>query len=340
MIGAASQDDGAVPMLHGVSLTPEELREAAELLKESPLFTHLDEKHYAGLSKCLRKSNVPKGEFLLIQGQRQDRMYLLHKGSIRRLRENKGKVQHVDISPTVMGSLHLMRQDHAYASLLCITDTEVFTLTHGALKDYMRRNPDIDEQIIYSLSRKLRVTYRNIRTPLLQQEARASTLTSTAIAAASESFYRSALNALLNSRLTGSTEPWTLGRLFPSMHVQLPSRVLYITGLKNIRTQLQERFPHKDITVMSNPLALNVALAISPGLIMTPVSSILEACNAHLNTEPLWRRWSRGLTFRAGREVSPKPRVIRRMCIQILPNNHAPTHGFFVVYCSRRLYLA
>lgn len=299
----ANQDDGGVSMLQGAPLTQEELQEAKVLLKDSPMFSHLSEDHLQGLAHCLRKNSVPKGQYLLIQGQRQDRMYLLHKGTICRLRENKGKVQHVDISSTVMGSLHLIRQDPTYASLLCTSDTEVFTLSQLALREYMKKYPDVNEQIIYSLTRKLRHTYRNIRTPLLQQEARTTTVTSTAIAAASESFYRSALNSLLNARLTGSHEPWTMGRLFPSMHIQLPSRVVYITGLKNIRAQLQDRFPREEISVMANPLMVNVGLAISPGLIMTPVSSILEACNAHLNTEPLWRRWTRGLTFRAGREV-------------------------------------
>ncbi len=36
---------------------------------------------------------------------------------------------------------------------------------------------------------------------------------------------------------------------------------------------------------------------------MTPISSILEACNATLNTEPLLRRATRGFRARTGREV-------------------------------------
>ncbi len=57
------------------------------------------------------------------------------------------------------------------------------------------------------------------------------------------------------------------------------------------------------MTVKPYPMAWSFGLAITPGLVMTPVSSLLEACNAHLNTEPLWRRWLRGITFRATREV-------------------------------------
>ena len=44
--------------------------------------------------------------------------------------------------------------------------------------------------------------------------------------------------------------------------------------------------------------------ACIPGLLMTPVSSMLEACNAgHANPEPLALRWMRGIQPRALREV-------------------------------------
>jgi len=44
--------------------------------------------------------------------------------------------------------------------------------------------------------------------------------------------------------------------------------------------------------------------AVTPGLCMTPVSSMLEACTVgHVNNEPLYRRWIRGLVPRCSREV-------------------------------------
>lgn len=50
--------------------------------------------------------------------------------------------------------------------------------------------------------------------------------------------------------------------------------------------------------------SVRFAAAIAPGVIMTPISSILEACNAgHMNPEPLYRRWTRGLMPRTVREV-------------------------------------
>jgi hypothetical protein len=49
---------------------------------------------------------------------------------------------------------------------------------------------------------------------------------------------------------------------------------------------------------------LRLLMAITPGVIMTPISSVLEASNAgHLNNEPMATRWMRGIVARCGREI-------------------------------------
>ncbi len=53
-------------------------------------------------------------------------------------------------------------------------------------------------------------------------------------AAGVESFYRAALNAVLNQQLTGQKAP----TLFPNMHIQVPIRIMYINGFKGIRSLL------------------------------------------------------------------------------------------------------
>ena len=52
------------------------------------------------------------------------------------------------------------------------------------------------------------------------------------------------------------------------------------------------------------PQIVRMGVALAPGIIMTPMSSLLEACNAgHLNPEPLTQRWMRGYLPRTVREV-------------------------------------
>jgi hypothetical protein len=49
---------------------------------------------------------------------------------------------------------------------------------------------------------------------------------------------------------------------------------------------------------------VRVALSFAPGIIMTPLSSILEASNAgHMNPEPITKRWLRGTVWRMAREI-------------------------------------
>eukprot|EP00730_Choanoeca_flexa_P005619 TRINITY_DN11985_c2_g2_i3.p1 TRINITY_DN11985_c2_g2~~TRINITY_DN11985_c2_g2_i3.p1 ORF type:complete len:300 (+),score=55.80 TRINITY_DN11985_c2_g2_i3:330-1229(+) len=118
---------------------------------------------------------------------------------------------------------------------------------------------------------------------------------SVSAAASVEAFYRSLMNAQINAALTGVKGP-----LFPQMHVQLPTRVVYINGFKGVRRLIDDKFQPASEPTFS-PLRLGCAIA--PGVIMTPVSSILEACNANLNPEPLHIRWLRGIVARCGREV-------------------------------------
>lgn len=121
-------------------------------------------------------------------------------------------------------------------------------------------------------------------------------LKTTAAAAALESFYRSGLNSKINYRLTGIRTS-----LFPNMHVQLPTRVVYITGFKTIRAIVDKYLRPQDFP--GKELGVQALAAITPGVVMTPVSSILEACNATTSATPLYKRWVQGISARCGREV-------------------------------------
>lgn len=74
--------------------------------------------------------------------------------------------------------------------------------------------------VIYSLQREVRGMSKLLRrTPLTRQKSvpGANPIVATSIAAGLESFYRSALNAYINSHLTGQK----VTKLFPQMHVQV-----------------------------------------------------------------------------------------------------------------------
>ena len=122
---------------------------------------------------------------------------------------------------------------------------------------------------------------------------------STTVGATVDSFYRSAMNSKLNASLTGKTAP-----LFPNMHVQTPIRILYLNGIKNIRVAVDGQRDRVKQATGWNSTAVGMSLAIAPGLLMVPMSSLLEASNAgHMNSEPLVARSMRGLMPRSVREI-------------------------------------
>jgi hypothetical protein len=136
-----------------------------------------------------------------------------------------------------------------------------------------------------------------MRTPLFQQSSAPKIpILATSIAASVESFYRSFMSSLMVELLTGKKTA-----RFPIMHVQIPTRVVYINGFKGIRFYLDH---HVNTETFANPGLAKIGLAVTPGLIMTPVSSFLEATNVgQHNPEPLYRRMFRGIVPRACREV-------------------------------------
>eukprot|EP01065_Artemidia_motanka_P051907 TRINITY_DN9230_c0_g1_i1.p1 TRINITY_DN9230_c0_g1~~TRINITY_DN9230_c0_g1_i1.p1 ORF type:complete len:276 (+),score=93.11 TRINITY_DN9230_c0_g1_i1:83-910(+) len=138
----------------------------------------------------------------------------------------------------------------------------------------------------------------NCPAPVARQKASASPVFATTVAATVESFYRSALNAFINSALLGQK----VQRLFPDMHVQAPVRVMYINGIKQSRAWFANNVDPDDYQFSG---AVRAGVWCAPGLIMTPISSVLEAANAgNKNPEPLLtQRWLRGVSARAVREV-------------------------------------
>eukprot|EP00638_Chattonella_subsalsa_P006731 CAMPEP_0117745214 /NCGR_PEP_ID=MMETSP0947-20121206/7220_1 /TAXON_ID=44440 /ORGANISM="Chattonella subsalsa, Strain CCMP2191" /LENGTH=374 /DNA_ID=CAMNT_0005562309 /DNA_START=235 /DNA_END=1359 /DNA_ORIENTATION=+ len=247
------------------------------------------------------KLEFKKGDILLNQGDPQERIYVIAEGSVARLRYESNQYHHVETVSNeyhrgAFGSLHALRMEPTYATALTETDGVAYTLESETLNDFLEKDREVAKEMIFSLSKEV-FSYRSLRTPLLEMDPKPAPLFATSIAATIESYYRSSLNALLNARLTGG--PVT--NLFPNFHIQIPTRIMYINGFKILRSKLSKEVDPQEF---SNPSAVRMGLALVPGICMTPVSSILEACNAdHMNKEPLWRRWTRGLLPRTAREV-------------------------------------
>eukprot|EP01101_Sappina_pedata_P009062 TRINITY_DN5165_c0_g1_i1.p1 TRINITY_DN5165_c0_g1~~TRINITY_DN5165_c0_g1_i1.p1 ORF type:complete len:425 (+),score=127.91 TRINITY_DN5165_c0_g1_i1:91-1275(+) len=272
------------------------------------MFHYCKEENLEDLAKIMRPVSFTKGDMITTQAKKADNFYVMKSGAIRRTKDMNGQLHTVDFHnhSSTVNSLHNIKNEPAYANVECMSDVQAFALSTTDFNHALESHPDLSKDIIYSLSRVTEV----MRTPLLEQHPKKihSPIVVNTIAASIECFYRSALNALLNDRLTrmnppknpdGSLAQIPKLQLWPKMHIQMPTRILYINGFKGIRSMLDEKFRDCDLSTMAR-----LGLAVTPGLAMTPVSSVLEACNATSNPEPLHTKWMRGLIPRAWREVT------------------------------------
>ncbi|KAJ0395684.1 hypothetical protein P43SY_002477 [Pythium insidiosum] len=249
---------------------------------------------------CAKATRVafPKGRVVYHEGEPQTEMLIVAQGRVESTKQINGQVHQLGVASAgqSVGANHALRRDPAAVSCRCVTPVTAFALSADSLEELLDDRPT-SREVIFSLSKEIRRQAALLQTPLLEQHAKPTPYFATSVAAALESFYRSAMNSLLNARLTG--QPVTT--LFPDMGKQIPTRVVYINGFKGIR-HLFER--HVDADDYENPQLVRLAEAVAPGIIMTPVSGMLEAFNAgHMNPEPLSTRWMRGFLPRALREV-------------------------------------
>ncbi|CAH0476291.1 unnamed protein product [Peronospora belbahrii] len=248
---------------------------------------------------CERAKAVtyPKNAVVYHQGDTQTEMLLLKTGSVESTKIIEGQEHTLEVMTSgAVNSNHALVRDPAAVTVRCLTPVSGFTLQSAAL-DEVLEDKTASREVMHSLSKEIRRQASLLQTPLFEQHAKPTPYFATSVAASIESFYRSGMNSLLNARLTGQP----VAKLFPEMHLQIPTRVVYINGFKGIRHLLEKNV---NADSYEYPLLVRLTEAVAPGVIMTPVSSMLEAFNAgHMNPESLSTRWIRGTAPRMLREV-------------------------------------
>lgn len=284
-------------------LSNSDVADASEKLSKTSLFRRCSPDEITNVAKSMHKVAFSRGDVLVAQNQNADRMLIMAEGHARRLRKGRDGVErHIGTTRdgSVISDLSITSGGPVYATAKCVTQTcSAYSMTRAAFRYQLRNHPQLATHVVEGLSDDLRHMTRLFRTPLLSQRTQDINYSAVTVAAVTESYYRSALNSVLNKRLSGMSSP-----LFPNMHVQVPTRVLYITGFKGLRTLFDREVDPDKWGSHASRVGVRFANMIAPGIVMTPVSSILEACNVgHANTEPLQRRFLRGMGPRFGREI-------------------------------------
>jgi hypothetical protein len=284
------------------STTAEDAESCESLLAKAEMFQCVPPEMLPTIAERMTLRELHRNEVLLDQGAPSDKFFLLQSGEIRRkiMDEESGKAHNIEFDWTVISinTMSVLSRAPVVATVKCTSNTcKAFEMRRDDFLELLQAKPEIATYISEGLCEELRRGSKKYATPLLQQKQQEINLPAVAIAAGIESYYRSAMNAMLNAHLTGGAR----AEFFPNMHIQVPLRIAYISGFKCLRAFFDRNV---DPDMYEYPTAVQLAAAVSPGIIMTPISSILEASNAgHLNSEPMTTRWLRGVVPRAGREI-------------------------------------
>lgn len=285
------------------NMTHDDHDKCLALIEETEMFRKVPPADLRTIIRQMRARHLVRNENLLRQGAASDRFFLLKSGDVRRTyldpRDGKQHTVQFAIQAKSINSMRILSGEPVFSTVKCVSEEgcHVYEMARNDFLRTLQANPDIATKIAEGLCEELRRGSKTFQTPLLEQHSRSEVnVPAVSIAAGIESYYRSALNAMLNQRLTG-----VKAELFPNMHIQVPVRVAYITGFKGLRSFLDQRV---DPDLSSHPNLVRMATTILPGVIMTPISSVLEASNAgHMNKEPMQTRWMRGALPRGGREI-------------------------------------
>lgn len=303
-------------------LSNDDKKSCKEMLKECDMFQGLSESQIDRLASGMNVRSFKRNDIIVDQGTPVTSFYLVKDGEINRnfIDPDSGRQHRVEfeIKAKSVNTMSILGGNDALSTVKCNNNTcKLFEMPRQRLMNILiNEQPEIGVGIATSLTNHVREVSKKYRTPLLEQQQQIiQSMPAVMIAAGIESYYRSALNAQVNRVLTG-----VKADLFPNMHIQVPMRVAYIAGFKGLRAYM-DRYNEEDLSVDSvnddvtgttnieshvsnSNFWRQLGITIAPGIIMTPISSVLEASNAgHLNKEPMATRWMRGITARCGREI-------------------------------------
>jgi len=311
----------------------EDEKSCQNLLKECEMFHLLSGGQIETLATNMNVRSLHRNQTFVHQGKNVTAFYLVNDDEIHRefLDPDTGQRHSVEfeIKTPSINTMRILSGDPAQNSVKCKRSTcNIFEMPRQRLLTCLNERSDIGIGIANSLSSHVRETSKKYRTPLLEQRQQIiQNMPAVMIAAGIESYYRSALNSKINQALTG-----VKSEMFPNMHIQVPMRIAYIAGFKGLRAIMDRyndgeeedggggggndspiieddnRLQSTSATHQNDAINRNfwrrLGITIAPGVIMTPLSSILEASNAgHLNKEPMAIRSTRGVVARCGREV-------------------------------------
>jgi len=132
-----------------------------EVLARSGLFQGVDPDAAEELATALEYLDVARGQTLFTEGEPGDSLYIVVAGKIkigRRAADGRENMLAVMGPSDLVGELSIFDPGPRTASAVALTDSRVARLQQGALRPWIAGRPEIAEQLLRVLARRLRRT--------------------------------------------------------------------------------------------------------------------------------------------------------------------------------------
>ena len=132
-----------------------------EVLARSGIFQGVDPDAADALAKEMETIEIRKGEVLFNEGEPGDSLYIVTAGKIklgRRAADGRQNLLYVAGPSDMVGELSLFDPGPRTATATAVTDTRLSRLRKQALRPWLANRPEIAEQLLRVLARRLRRT--------------------------------------------------------------------------------------------------------------------------------------------------------------------------------------
>ncbi len=131
------------------------------MLRETPLFSSLDEEATGSLRASMTETELERGEVLFNEGDSGDRLYVVLDGKIKLGRTSGDGRENLlaVLGPGQMfGELSLFDPGPRSATATAVTDSRLVSLGHAELQPWLVSRPDVARGLLFQLAHRLRRT--------------------------------------------------------------------------------------------------------------------------------------------------------------------------------------
>ena len=132
-----------------------------EVLERAGLFQGVSPQAADALAELLHESDYHRGETVFVEGEEGDSLYIVLSGKVkigRRAADGRENMLSVMGPSDMFGELSLFDPGPRTATATVLTDARLASMTHDALRPWISGHPEIGEQLLRVLARRLRRT--------------------------------------------------------------------------------------------------------------------------------------------------------------------------------------